>query len=64
MASSRTGLNLPGVRQGCPLSPYLFVLLAERLSKKIRKDPTIEGIKILGNEIKLNQFADDTNLRT
>ena len=29
---------------------------------KIRQDPTIEGIKIFENEIKLSQFADDTNL--
>ena len=45
-----------------PLSPYLFVLSAELLSNKIRQDPTIEGIKIFGNEIKSSQFADDTNL--
>ena len=51
-----------GVRQGCPLSPFLFILSAELLANKIRQDPKIEGIKILEKEIKLSQFADDTNL--
>ena len=51
-----------GVRQGCSLSPYLFILSAEILSNKIRQDPNITGIKIYGNEIKLSQFADDTTL--
>jgi len=51
-----------GVRQGCPLSPYLFILSAEIMSNKIRQDKSIKGINILGNEVKLNQFADDTNL--
>ena len=51
-----------GVRQGCPLSPFLFILSAELLANKIRQDTKILGIKILENEIKLSQFADDTNL--
>ena len=51
-----------GVRQGCPLSPFLFILCAEILSIKIRSDPTVKGINLFGNELKLSQFADDTNL--
>ena len=41
-----------GVRQGFPLSPFLFILSVELLANKIRQDPKIEGIKILENEIK------------
>ena len=51
-----------GVRQGCPLSPYLFILSAEVLSKRIRQDSNVRGIKVFGKEIKLSQFADDTTL--
>ena len=49
-----------GVRQGCPLSPYLFVLSVEVLANAIRRDPRSKGISISQIEIKLSQYADDT----
>jgi len=51
-----------GVRQGCPLSPYLFVLSVEVLASAIQRDPSIKGISISQNEIKLSQYVDDTTL--
>ena len=51
-----------GVRQGCPLSPFLFVLTAELMSNKIGQSDTVKGVSLCGNEIKISQFADDTNL--
>ena len=51
-----------GVRQGCPLSPFLFVLTAKLLSNKIHQSDTVKGASLCGNEIKISQFADDTNL--
>ena len=33
-----------GVREGFPLSPYLFVLSVKKLAKRIRKSKDIKGI--------------------
>ena len=51
-----------GIRQGCPLSPHLFILCSEVLATAIRHDRQIKGIKILKTECKISQYADDTTL--
>ena len=51
-----------GVRQGCPLSPYLFVLSVETLAKAIRESKNIKSILVNQKEIKISQYADDTTL--
>ncbi len=42
-----------GVRQGCSLSAYLFIITLEALVNKIRNDKSIKGIKIDKKEIKI-----------
>ena len=49
-----------GVRQGCPPSPYLFILCAEILANAVRNDPKVRGIKVFDTECKISQYADDT----
>ena len=51
-----------GVRKGCPLSPYLFILCVEILAEAIRKNSEIKGITVNGRELKISQYADDTTL--
>ena len=53
-----------GVKQGCPISAMLFILIVETLAISIRNNKNIEGIQINHNgkkiDIKITQYADDT----
>lgn len=49
-----------GIRQGCPVSALLFILVVEILAQRIRNDTEVKGINIYGKNIKINQYADDT----
>ena len=53
-----------GVRQGCPISPLLFILTLELLARDIRKSDKIEGIKLYPrcSPIKIRMYADDATL--
>lgn len=48
-----------GVRQGCCVAPYLFLIVAEILAIQIRQSHSIRGISVGDCEVKISQFADD-----
>ena len=48
-----------GVRQGCPLSPLLYVLIIEILALQFRKNPDIVAFTAGGEKIFSMHYADD-----
>lgn len=49
-----------GIRQGCCVSPYLFILVVEIMATHIRQNPDIQGLQLGNEEVKITQFADDS----
>ena len=50
------------VRQGDPLSGYLFIIALELLAQKIREAQNIHGIWLGTSEVKLTQYVDDLTI--
>ena len=51
-----------GVRQGCPLSALLYVLVIEVLAIQFRLNPNIVGFKVGGEKIVSTHYMDDTTI--
>ena len=51
-----------GVRQGCPLSALLYVLVIEILALQLRHNPNIVGFTVGGEKIVSAHYMDDTTI--
>ena len=51
-----------GVRQGCPLSALLYVLVIEVFALQLRSNPNIVGFTVEGEKIVSAHYADDTTI--
>ena len=49
-----------GVKQGCPLSVYLFIIAIEMLAVKMRSNNNIKGLEIHDLKTKVSLYTDDT----
>ena len=52
-----------GVRQGCPLSALLYVMIIEILALQLRANPNIVGFTIQGEKIISTHYADDAVIK-
>ena len=48
-----------GIRQGSPLSPYLFNIVLKVLAGAIRQQKEVKGIQVRKKKVKISLFADD-----
>ena len=56
------GFPLIRIREGWLLKPFLFSIVLEVLTRAIRQEKEIKGIRIGKIEVKLSLFADDVIL--
>ena len=49
-----------GIFQGCPISPYLFLVVIETMALAIRQNDNIRGIPIHESQWKISLLADDS----
>jgi hypothetical protein len=47
------------MRQGCPLSPFLFNIILEFLARAIRQEEEIKEIQIDKETVKISLFVDN-----
>ena len=51
-----------GLHQGSPLSPVLFLLIAQVFTKNMENNPAVEGISVEKVPLLQSLFADDTDI--